>query len=562
MSGPTSETLPLASLIGGLRPPEKMEVSHALLCTYSLDIVVLAAAIGALAGVGGDDLELGRVALARSLRELRGKVRVLAQAGRVQVPKRIGPFHALLLDYVADVRMPKPGQHWHPKLALVRYVPVAGTRGAPCWSLWLGSHNLVRSTSWELGGSMRTEPRGQRLPGLNDQIPDLLKESGFTVDQALAREIASLKWAATGESLPTRVLLPGRDGLRWVPQPAACEALIVSPFLDATTLEWSLNHLPVQRDLVTTRAALADLPRTDATLQRLLAFRRVLTLGPPGEHASTVNVGDDERAEGDDAIDPELGLHAKALCLGQNDTKWTIQFGSANATRRGLGLGVAANAEVVAEVPVTRAQLDALLAPVLRRATPVVREELEALFATPPESPTPGDRVRDELGEILEAWDLRQTLTSEGVDVVADAPPAIPDGRTLALRTLLGDTEGPWRAGTTHTRLQPIPPEETSDYLLVVLRWPAESVEARSLIRAPATPPRTEAGDLLLIRRVLGPRGILQWLQDRIDGVVCDDVPWDTPRTAKAHDEDSGDGAQTRAGAAFTGITIEGLLRA
>ena len=70
-----------------LRPEPGWQVDHAVLTTYSTDLVVLVTALISLSGSDLDQRIKGsRVELVRAMEVLRGRVRVLAQAGRISLP--------------------------------------------------------------------------------------------------------------------------------------------------------------------------------------------------------------------------------------------------------------------------------------------------------------------------------------------------------------------------------------------------------------------------------------------------------------------------------------------
>src|SRR6266566_10041305 len=79
-----------------LKPPDGWRTDHAILCTYSADLVVIVTSLLALSGCDLEGRTPSRVELVRAIEELRGRVRVLAQERRVSTPGAPVPILRLL----------------------------------------------------------------------------------------------------------------------------------------------------------------------------------------------------------------------------------------------------------------------------------------------------------------------------------------------------------------------------------------------------------------------------------------------------------------------------------
>jgi hypothetical protein len=118
-------TLPL---LEALRPPPGWRTDRAILSAYSAEPAVLVALLLALEGRDDDAGSGSRVALARALTDLRGRVAFLLQRGRIAAPRKAPHVLALLDRFVREVPWDEgdaadaPGRSWHAKLALVRMV--------------------------------------------------------------------------------------------------------------------------------------------------------------------------------------------------------------------------------------------------------------------------------------------------------------------------------------------------------------------------------------------------------------------------------------------------------
>lgn len=86
------ESWPTFSFTDLLRPPDGWQVEHAILTTYSADLVVVVTALLALTGCELDYRRTGsRVELVKAIEALRGRVRIIAQANRISVPQKKPP---------------------------------------------------------------------------------------------------------------------------------------------------------------------------------------------------------------------------------------------------------------------------------------------------------------------------------------------------------------------------------------------------------------------------------------------------------------------------------------
>ena len=125
----TSSHLAHLSQLDHLRPPTGWKTDCAVLSTYSAHTSVLAAVLLALSGQEDEIGSGSKVAFARALTELRGKVHFVLQSGHLVMPKSPPSVVALLDRFLLQVPWDEgskdayKGQSWHAKFALVRHVP-------------------------------------------------------------------------------------------------------------------------------------------------------------------------------------------------------------------------------------------------------------------------------------------------------------------------------------------------------------------------------------------------------------------------------------------------------
>ena len=105
-----------------LKPPEGWATDHAILSTYSADLIVIVTSLLALRGYDLDgDRPSSRVELVRAIEGLRGRVRILAQKGRVPVPSKQLPFSSCSTSSCGRSPWMRPKARWvRPKARSMR----------------------------------------------------------------------------------------------------------------------------------------------------------------------------------------------------------------------------------------------------------------------------------------------------------------------------------------------------------------------------------------------------------------------------------------------------------
>lgn len=328
------------SYLDALRPEPGWNVDTAVLTTYSADCVSLVAAMLALAGLDDDRGSGSKVDFVNAFDQLKGRLHVLVQSGRVSVPRKRMPVLRLLDRFVVQVESDERECSWHPKLALVRLT--AKEQALVQWRLWVGSRNLTRDTALDTGllfvgqgGSL-----GCSIDGLVPMAKRLFARAGHASQrvEVLCKELSRIKWASPAGVTPTAIRLwePG-DARGWPRISAeARELWVVSPFLDVSTVKQlgASGRQDAQRYLVSTPNELARLGTT--SIQSMEGYLRVLSFdSPPAQPGEAgAEEADEEVKDTRDEEEVAHGLHAKIVAakVGHN---WTVWMGSANATHRG-----------------------------------------------------------------------------------------------------------------------------------------------------------------------------------------------------------------------------------
>jgi hypothetical protein len=176
-----SEHLDQQSLLDWLRPDSGFRTDVAIVSTYPASAGVLASLLLSLAGHEDDPSNAGaratRVKFARSVTQLRGRVAIAMQAGRLFCSRKSGKPVALLDRFIKEIPWDEKvqgGKSWHPKCAIVRYSVEGSAAGR--WRFWLGSRNLTRDVSWDLGLSLET---GRGFPGCPPGLKSLIAVAPF-----------------------------------------------------------------------------------------------------------------------------------------------------------------------------------------------------------------------------------------------------------------------------------------------------------------------------------------------------------------------------------------------
>ena len=516
-------TLPL---LEALRPPSGWRTDRAILSAYSAEPAVLVALLLALADRDDDAGSGSRVALARALTDLRGRVEFLLQRGRVAAPHKAPRVLALLDSFVREAPWDEgdavggPGRSWHAKLALVRMVADDDGATPGQWRFWLGSRNFTRDTSWDIGLSLKTvlpgSSGGQVLPGIEQAAARLSEHAGEAAAwQALISELADTRWnVPRGLEVRRIALMLPEDTDRGLPQspPDVGRLLAVAPFLDGETVRRLGSWTDEKRTLLSTIPELGRLVNQSA---RPLDGFELLTL--PSTPEENEAPPDEEAASLDASLDAR-GLHAKLL-WAEHAGGATLWLGSPNLTGRAWGR----NAEAFAEVGVQ-----------LRSGAQAAKSLYEGLetfqqIARPVRREDLGDTMSEDGDqEVLEVA-RRQVAArlcgrqrrGEGRTTIVEAldrPPHPNDPRVSLIVGRLGGTMVPWPRDTMS---QPLPETDASadtDLISVRVSLKAQSLSWTQLV--PFDPRLPASRDTAILRDYLGARGVLSWIRDVLDDAM------------------------------------------
>ncbi|MGG5823636.1 phospholipase D family protein [Falsiroseomonas sp. HW251] len=510
--------------------------------------------MAALLALAGRDDERGRgskIDLAEAIEQLRGRVAVLYQGGRLTGPRSRPAICGLLDQFLVGLPYDASKQSWHAKVALVR---MDDAEENAAWRLWIGSRNLTASDHLEFGllldGSSGPKARGQSIPGVDELARELVARAALPDSAAsLLKTAGEAKWVTpTGVRVPEVRLLRDSER-RYLPvAPRGVEEVtVVSPFLHPRTVReigsWGASNC--RRRILST---IPELARVYAAQGNPLAgYVELLALNGALQAAEEAELDESTEVEAG-AERHEPGLHAKLLVARRGD-RLTMWVGSANATERAWR---GRNVELVArmEGPATLySGIEALLG----TARPVTLEQLASIGAV----------TRDEAEERLEAARAHVVATwtgrlvhEEGIFRLAcDSPPHSAD---TEIGLLVGRVVGPmqvWPRGAGTILLGVVPPAEQTGLVTLSLRLADK--EVTWLQGCSVHPPLGELRDRAALAAYLGASAFLVWLRSLLDGELADgdaSGPWDASGLiGRAEPPDSADQPEQ--------ITVEEILR-
>lgn len=500
------------SYLDAIRPDPGWRTEYAVLASYSADLVALVAAMLALAGLDDDRGSGSKVDFANAIEQLSDRVRLVAQAGRLVAPAKSPKILAILDRYVREVGLNETTASWHPKAALTKQIADDGKNSQ--WRLWIGSRNLTRDLSWDIGLSLVGLPggAGTEIPGIAELGHALALHASLpgVAPGTVKSELRHVRWDVPPGCTIRSLRVLNQDSPRGVPTaPSQVEKLIVvSPFLDGTVVgqlgKW--GDVRTHRTLVSLRPELIKL--AGQTSKPLSAFQELLFLDSPvSDEQSAEDVSDRENAASQDEQPEPRGLHAK-LIYTEGAGKRLVWTGSANATQRGWN---GPNVEIAAELDITR-EVAAGLEDFVKSATTVRLEELNE----PIEVDQIEERLEEARKQIVSSWSMTQHGDGDDQWLSSQQDPTPTDPEVQLSVGLLGATQVAWPRGTTELRLPRLTASEITE--LVCCRLKLGSASVSWMQRAPMDPAPGEERDRRALARYLDPRTFLLWIRSLLTG--------------------------------------------
>ena len=536
--------------LDGLRPEPGWSTDFALLTTYSADLVAVVATLLALAGLDDERGSGSKVDFANAIEALRDRTRILVQAGRITAPTKLPKILCILDQFIREIQMNEAEGSWHPKAGLIRMTAEDGN--AVQWRLWLGSRNITRDTSWDVGLVLvgHSESVGRLIPGVAELGRELAARAGLkNVRQtSVYKQLQSVHWEMPTGCTVEDVQLLLRSGRTLPEAPSGIRKLtVVSPFLDGTMV----RHFGRWGDEQTRRVLVSTLPelsKLNAQASRPLdAYEEVLYLEAPSPEVDRFGLMDEDPGVGSEDERPDArGLHAK-LIYAEHQGGRSLWIGSANVTQRGWQ---GPNTEIVARLSVS-SDVSTGLHNFINQIGRIA--DFESL--KPPESDDLDKRLEGARREIVARWKVRQSIRDERPQLKATQLPH-PDEPDAELWVgLLAQPLTQWLRGAGSLQLPPVSPAEATELVHCEVRLGCRSIGW--LQNAPLDPPLGPTRDQRALARYLDPRTFLLWIRSVLTIDVLSDggADWD--------DEPQRQQATTcSAGPGWWSPTLEDVLKA
>ena len=421
-----------ALLLDALRPPPGCSLDRAVATTFTLDLETALMVPLALAGFQLVD-DPDPVEIMEALRRMSERLDIFCQAGAISAASWRSDLVALLEKSIHEVRRPRAGRIFHPKVWALRF---SDSSAEPCYRLVVLSRNLAASRSWDTVLWFDGQPQGRQpiannaplgrlISALSDfAVVELPPERGDALAE-LAEDLRRVHW-----ELPDGVRqahfhpigIPRHRSFPVEEHFSGYRKLVISPFVRDGLIRRVLTPRPGQKAALISRGEELGTLEPD-TLESLDVFE----LDPASQLSA-----DDDGAEKDRAF--LTNLHAKVFVV-ERARLAHLFVGSANATEGAFSGNVEFLCELVG--PVAKFGVDALVgddAPLRSMLTPYVASDTPEVDQTG----TVGRALEGLLIDIAAQVGFRTTVTRQPDGwvprITADSElPQVPAGTSVTI---------------------------------------------------------------------------------------------------------------------------------
>jgi hypothetical protein len=312
-----------------LKAPEGYEFDHAVTTSYSLDLeAILLVPIALFYSADFDfDLNKTRDDLIEALTKASERITIFCQRGKIRVPQPYNKLIAFWEKGIHQIQMPKYNQSFHPKIWLIRYVPL-NKKNPVFYRFICTSRNLTFSRDWDIAISSEGTV-DKKLSGENNSILDMLKYLDSyhknKIPKTFFKEISKIRFdfPKNFSGITFHPIGISDQYANPVTAQAAIqdERLVVSPFLKTETIQ-HLSQKAKRLMLFSSEFELSQL--APALLDQIEYKYRFSPFVEDAEKMSTLSESHE--------IPMNQNLHAKLFIdrKGKNSS-WFL--GSANATQ-------------------------------------------------------------------------------------------------------------------------------------------------------------------------------------------------------------------------------------
>jgi hypothetical protein len=488
-----------AILLDLLRPPADMKMDVAVATTFTLDLE--AALVAPLAFATFDAAGPGDpIAALEAIRSVANRLTVFCQAGETRVPQSASDLFAFLEPVVHEVRRPRAGHLFHPKVWLLRY---RGDDESEAIRLLIPTRNLTNDASWDAVLRLDGSPEGGPLAS-NRPLADLvrwcmsntvrgLETARRLAIESLVESVRRTRWEFPGGVNDIEFHVFGLAG-KHLPDFSGRRHLIISPFVNASGLD---IVAPSDRAIVVSRPDQLELLPSETV--HSLDCRWITSIDL--DHADT-------------SASPLGELHAKVVVV-ERARRAHLFVGSANATGAAFG----GNVEILVELAggATALGIDAVLAD--------LGKVLEPCDITGGREPSEADELRRALDDLMRdaavaSFEIRATAEDYAtwhLDVTS-AKPVLPPGfvgrGAVELLSRPGFAIGVPVGSTLNDHFDHVPLADLTPFLVlrIDLDGPTQSVSAATVVRAVLVNDPEGRLDAVIARQVDSPTKFLRFL--------------------------------------------------
>lgn len=219
-----------------------MRLDVAIATTFTLDLE--AALVAPLAFAAFDAAGPGDpIAALEAIRSVADRLTVFCQAGETRVPQAASDLFAFLEPVVHEVRRPRAGHLFHPKVWLLRY---RGDDEAEAIRLLVPTRNLTNDASWDAVLRLDGAPEGGPLAS-NRPLADLVRwctanavrgldDARLLAIESLAESVRRTRWEFPDGVNDIEFHVFGVAG-KHLPDFSGRRHLVISPFVNAAGLD-------------------------------------------------------------------------------------------------------------------------------------------------------------------------------------------------------------------------------------------------------------------------------------------------------------------------------------
>ena len=248
-----------------LMPPDKYTLSHAVTTTYSLDLYTLLAIPVALfySKILDGNFEQGRYDLLDAIEKTADILNIYCQKGKMKVPGKFNYLFAYLEDSISEIIPPNHVSSFHPKIWILRFKKAQEIK----YRVIVLSRNLTFDRSWDLAfyvnGSLSKRSDRSNQP-LVDFASHLFKKKRIKGAATLLDEIPRIKFEDIDGFDRLNFHPIGFDNFQTYKNPLEQskfeKLLIISPFVDRTTLKRLHQNSPAEKILISREEELQKIP--------------------------------------------------------------------------------------------------------------------------------------------------------------------------------------------------------------------------------------------------------------------------------------------------------------